>query len=67
MTKYINDLTEEKVQLTNVIRHLSNLQRDYPKGTYDVSAKLLNDSRDKLCDKLRAAEHAQTLVRDDKI
>jgi hypothetical protein len=67
MAKYINDLTDEKVQLTNVIRHLSNLERDHHKTTYEVASKMLNDMRDKLCDKLRAAEHAQTLVRDDKI
>lgn len=61
-TKYIQDLTDEKVQLTNVIRHLASLQKDHPKSTYDVASKLLNDVRDKVSDKLFYANNAQEIT-----
>lgn len=63
MGNLIMDLIDEKVQLTNVIRHLSNLERDHHRTTYEVSSKMLNDMRDKVIDKLMAAENVRDIMK----
>lgn len=60
----IMTMTDEKVQLKNVIRHLKTLKKEYPKGTYDVACKMLWDSLTKLSDKLAHIQRTTEVSKD---